>query len=157
MSIEIRRATSGDAVAVSALNDHVQSLHASAIPWRFKSPAAGDAASSFARDLVADPDAIVLLALLGAQACGYAYAAVNRRGETPLTNAYECVYLHHLSVFPSVRGRGIGSALLAAVRTIAAAYGIARMELDVWTFNEPARTFFSKRGFAVYNERMWSV
>jgi hypothetical protein len=28
--------------------------------------------------------------------------------------------------------------------------------LDVWTFNEDARTFFRSNGFNPYNERLWN-
>jgi ribosomal protein S18 acetylase RimI-like enzyme len=155
--VTIRTATSNDASALSALNADVQATHAEALPWLFKAPNADTFPPDAAAAIVARAGAIVLLALVDTRPVGYAYAEVRRRGETGLTKGYESVYLHHISVRPALRGRGIGSALLAALRSAAAEQGVARLELDVWTFNEPARRFFVRHGFAAYNERMWTL
>ena len=154
--LTVRQATPEDAPTISVLNADVQAVHANALPWLFKSPTAETFPPDAAAEILALPSAIVLLAFMGAQPAGYAYAEVRRRAETGLTRSYESVYLHHLSVRPVLRGRGIGSALLVALRSAAAEQNIARLELDVWAFNEPARKFFARHGFVVYNERMWT-
>jgi DNA-binding beta-propeller fold protein YncE len=52
----------------------------------------------------------------------------------------------------------VGSpALLTALHSVAAAEWVDRLELDVWSFNARARTFFARHGFVVYNERMWTL
>jgi ribosomal protein S18 acetylase RimI-like enzyme len=66
------------------------------------------------------------------------------------------VYLHHISVKPGHRRNGVGSALMGAVRDAATKAGIAPIVLDVWNFNEEARAFFRRRGFAAYSEKLWS-
>ncbi len=85
-----------------------------------------------------------------------AYVEIRRRPENGFRFANDAVYLHHLSVRPAEQRRGIGRALMVAVRALAAAEGIAHVELDVWTFNDRARRFFAQQGFVTYNERMWS-
>lgn len=155
--VTIRRATPEDAPALSELNADVQALHADALPWLFKVPTPHTFAPDTTTALLARPGNIILLALAGARPAGYTYAEVRRRAETGFTNAYESVYLHHISVRPALRQQGIGSALLSALRSAAAEYGVARLELDVWAFNEPARRFFARHGFVVYNERMWTL
>ena len=76
--------------------------------------------------------------------------------ETSLRHAYDMVHLHHISVRPEFRRRGVGAALLAAVRAAANEAGITLFTLDVWTFNTAARAFFARNGFTAYNERLWS-
>lgn len=84
-----------------------------------------------------------------------ALAEVLHRPEDRFRHACQMVYLHHLSVRPAWRRRGIGEALVEAVRESATGRGIALLALDVWSFNDGARAFFRRQGFATYNERMW--
>ena len=66
------------------------------------------------------------------------------------------IYIHHVSVRPSFRRQGVGTALLAAVRAAANDAGLTLIALDVWTFNDEARAFFVRNGFAAYSERLWN-
>ncbi len=56
---------------------------------------------------------------------------------------------------PACRAQGVGTALITAVRALAAELGIRTVALDVWSFNGRVRAFFGRRGFEPYNERMW--
>jgi ribosomal protein S18 acetylase RimI-like enzyme len=155
MHVTIRRASAADADLLSCLNADVQALHADAMPWRFKPPSpAGFAAA--AAELIARPDAIILIAELHGEPAGYAYAQVFRNTETPSHFAYDMVYLHHISVRPDFRKKGAGTALLQAVRSAGQELGVGLVALDVWSFNEPARRFFRRHGFTTYNERLWN-
>lgn len=58
---------------------------------------------------------------------------------------FEGAYLHQLAVDPSAQGRGLATALLAAVE---AATDIP-LELDVNADNPLARDFYQRRGFVV--------
>ena len=59
-----------------------------------------------AAELIEDPNCLVFLAELGSEPAGYAYAEVIRRPEAPWREAYEMVYLHHISVQPACRRKG---------------------------------------------------
>jgi GNAT superfamily N-acetyltransferase len=155
MTIAVRRATASDAELVSALNADVQAVHAAALPWRFKSPGQDTFPPSEAAALIANPNNHAFIAEIAAEPAGYAYAEVIRRGETSFHYAYEMVYLHHISVRPEHRRRGVGQALLAAVRAAAKELGITFLAADVWSFNDGARSFFQRHGFKSYNERLW--
>lgn len=157
MRVTIRKATAHDAVMLAELNAEVQRIHAEALPWLFKAPAATTIAPDASADMLGRAGAIVLLAIADTQPIAYAYAEVRRRRETALTHAYSSLYLHHIIVRAGFRGQGIGSQLLEAIRAAAADDGITRLELDVWSFNEGAHRFFARHGFVVYNERMWTT
>lgn len=58
---------------------------------------------------------------------------------------FEGAYLHQLAVDPGAQGRGLATALLAAV----AAASEAPLELDVNADNSLARAFYERRGFVV--------
>ncbi|MFO0988898.1 MAG: GNAT family N-acetyltransferase [Alphaproteobacteria bacterium] len=143
---------------MASLNTDVQALHAAALPRRFKPPGAGAFSPEAAAALFAKPANMVFVAdALGAPApVGYVYAEAARREETPFTFAFDTIYVHHISVRPEFRKRGLGEALIEAVRAEAAARKIDLITLDVWSFNAAAREFFRRNGFAVYNERLWN-
>jgi ribosomal protein S18 acetylase RimI-like enzyme len=154
MPATVRRATVVDAAVLSALNAEVQAIHAAALPGWFKPlgteafPLAGTAA------LLANPYNLVLVAEIGAEPVGYVYASLTRHTETPWRYAYDMVYVHQIGVRATHRRRGVGAALLAAVRAEAASRNVALLGLDVWSFNAEARAFFQRQGLAPYNERM---
>jgi len=156
MSIGVRRATAADAELVSVLNADVQAVHAVALPWRFKPPGPLSFPPTEASALLANVENLVLVAQVDGEPAGYAYAEIVHRPETSLTYAYEMLYVHHLSVRSEYRRKGVGSALLDAVRAAGLDLGITLLALDVWSFNEGASAFFRRHGFDPYNERLWS-
>jgi ribosomal protein S18 acetylase RimI-like enzyme len=156
MTLVVRPATRADADLISVLNTEVQALHAAAVPWWFKPAGPESFPPEAAAAIVANPVNIVLIAEIDAAPAGYAYAEVVSRPETPWRYAYQTVYLHHIGVLAGYRRQGAGAALLDAVRAAVESRGITLVTLDTWTFNEDARAFFRRHGFAPYNERLWN-
>jgi ribosomal protein S18 acetylase RimI-like enzyme len=156
MKRAIRRASETDAQTLSLLNTDVQSLHASALPERFKPPGPDTFPETFARTLIANPSNLVFIAEVDSAPAGYAYAEIVHLPETPLRNAWDEVHLHHLSVRPAHRRMGVASALLDAVRAAAGEISIGVVTLQVWTFNEDAQAFFRRQGFTPYMARLWN-
>jgi ribosomal protein S18 acetylase RimI-like enzyme len=154
MNIAIRRAGEADAAVLSLLNADVQSLHASALPERFKPPGR-DTFATVAGALLTDPGNLVFIAEVDSQPAGYVYAEVLHLPESPLRHAWDEVHLHHVSVRPAFRRKGIASALLDSVRAAAGEIGIDLVTLQVWTFNEDAQAFFRRQGFTPYMARLW--
>jgi len=156
MSSAIRRATTADAEVLSALNADVQALHASAMPQRFKPVGPDTFPLTAARALLANPSNLVFIAEVDSKPAGYAYAEVVHVLETPLRYAWDEIYLHHISVRPAYRRRGLASALLSSVRAAANEIGIDLVTLQVWAFNEDAQAFFRRQGFTPYMLRLWN-
>src|SRR5262245_19692719 len=155
MEIVISPATDADADAISALNREVQGVHAAALPWLFKPQGPDTFPISDVCELVAKPENVLLLARVGPAPAGYVYAEIVKRPETSLRYAYAMIYLHHISVATAFRRRGVGRALIEAVRQIGSRHGLTTLALDVWSFNEPARRFFRRCGLTPYYERLW--
>jgi ribosomal protein S18 acetylase RimI-like enzyme len=156
MKIAIRRASEADAETLSLLNADVQILHASALPERFKPFGPDTFSTSVARALLADQSNLVFIAEVDSQPAGYAYAEVLHLPESPLRHTWDEVHLHHISVRPAYRRKGIASALLGSVRGAAGEIGIDLVTLQVWTFNEEAQAFFRRQGFTPYMARLWN-
>lgn len=156
MTLRVRRASADDAALISSLNVDVQALHAAALPHRFKPPTDATFPPAEAAALLKNPDTLAFVAEMDSQAAGYAYAEKMAQPETSFRQAYQMIYIHHVSVRPQFRRRGVGTALLAAVRAAANEAGLTLIALDVWTFNAEARAFFARHGFSAYNERLWN-
>ena len=155
MKVIVREATEADADSISSLNSDVQAAHASAVPWLFK-PAGPEAFPPDAvAELLDEPGNLVFIAEVESCPAGYVYAEIIDRPETSFNYAYQMIYIHHVSVRPTLRRQGVGRALLEAVQTEANKRDIRMISLDVWTFNDAARAFFSRSGFTAHSERLW--
>jgi GNAT superfamily N-acetyltransferase len=99
----------------------------------------------------AQPGAEVLIARLDDAPAGFALFFPNY--STFL--ARPGIYLEDLYVTPSLRGRGVGLALLAAVARRAVERGCGRLEWSVLDWNEPALGFYRKLGAQPMAE--WTV
>jgi ribosomal protein S18 acetylase RimI-like enzyme len=155
MSPKIRRAQASDAAVLSQLNADVHAVHAAGLPDRFKPPSAETFPATLITDLIARPETLMFLGSLADTPAGYLYAEVMPMPETAVRYAAPMVYVHHVSVRADARGFGLGKALLDAVQTAAAAHGISRLGLDVWSFNEAARLFFAGQGFVSVREVLY--
>lgn len=140
--LNIRPATVADAAVIAALvrelADYEKLLHE-----------ARATAADFERELTADPPVIhVLIAEWRGEPVGFALyffnfsTFVGRPG----------LYLEDLYVRPSVRGQGVGRALLVALAAVAHERGCGRMEWAVLDWNEPALRFYQSLGARQMNE-----
>jgi ribosomal protein S18 acetylase RimI-like enzyme len=146
--LTLRRAEVGDAGLVSRLNGDVQAVHAEGLPFRFKPPNAETFPASLVVDLLGKKETLMFIGCVDDDPAGYLYGEIRRLPENAVRYAVATVYVHHISVRPDCRGRGLGTALLDAVRAAALGLGITQIGLEVWTFNERALGFFRRQGFA---------
>jgi ribosomal protein S18 acetylase RimI-like enzyme len=153
--MEIRRATRQDAHVLSALNVHVQQIHAEALPHLFRQPATEAFSVSFMAERLADPDCCFFIAHVDGMDVGYISARVVHQPETVFMQPRTYLYIDHISVKPDYQRQGCGQRLVQEVRALARREGIDTIVLDVWSFNEQARAFFATQGFVTFNERMW--
>jgi ribosomal protein S18 acetylase RimI-like enzyme len=98
---------------------------------------------------LAGPDAFLLLAERGEKQLGYAMVQI-REGSATWPLSERAGEIETLSVLPSERGGGTGSALLEAVRDELGAYGITELSLHVMHTNSDAMRFYERHGFETY-------
>jgi len=102
-------------------------------------------------ELFARPDTELLLALDGAELVAYALTHLLAVGETFIPDTWRTGErigeLVSLSVAPSHRGKGIGSALLDAVDASFEARGVRDVIVGALPGNEGALRLYERRGF----------
>lgn len=153
LDMHIRNASVADLDAIIALSAFVQRRHSHAQPEWFKASTDPEQTRDAFRGFLTDPANLVLLAE-AEQPAGYLWAQFQNRADGWARFAMRLLYIQHVAVAPGFRRKGIGSLLLNKAIEIARLKGIKRVELDVWSFNTDAKSFYSKHGFEVFNERM---
>ena len=86
-----------------------------------------------------------LVAELDGSVVGY----VRLRPPTPMPESAHVVQVNGLAVAPPARGRGVASALLAAVERHARERGASKVTLRVFGTNGPARRVYERAGYVV--------
>ncbi|GLW96554.1 GNAT family N-acetyltransferase [Microtetraspora sp. NBRC 16547] len=147
--LKVRRATRDDVALLAELNRFVQNVHAAHRPDLFKEqPPIDELISGFEDQLNRESVRIFIAELAEGQAVGYAMATLHQRLAGALMHAGSFVVLEHVAVDPDVARRGIGTALLDAVREAGREAGCTRFMTEVWDFNSRALAFFEASGFA---------
>lgn len=153
--VEIRPAGVADAGILAELNADIQAIHCVEHPWRFKPPGREQFSRDHVEKLVSNPNVSIVIASVEGRPVAYAYSEFIQEGETAFTYPDSVLYLHHVSVRPAFRRRGVATALMRHVEQRAKERG-AKMILDVWTANEQALAFYARLGFSRYRERWWN-
>jgi diamine N-acetyltransferase len=151
--VVVRRATVRDVDDILALAREVQALHAAARPDLFTPDGSESPAEVVARMERAHENGY-WVATVGGHVAGYAYARWQDEPASPWKHATRTLTLDAMGVAASHQRRGIGERLWAAVREEARRQRVDRVILNVWAFNEAARTFYERMGFTPFHTRM---
>lgn len=100
--------------------------------------------------LRADDGSFALIARdASGQAVGYAMVAMPHGAVATWPHSHTGC-LETLSILPSARGAGLGTALMAEARAGLAAQGVTNMTIDVIAGNDDALRFYARHGFEPY-------
>ena len=119
----------------------------SADPMGDGHPLSADARTNLIAGLRAHPTTLVFLAFHADAPSGVAGLATCFRGFSTFA-AKPLINVHDFYVLPSLRGRGIGRALLAAVERKARETGCCKLTLEVQENNARARRLYEACGFS---------
>jgi len=149
----IREAMDNDIDALVELNSQVQGIHVSLFPTFFHDTDATALAARFGGQL-ADPSINVYVANTNGDVVGYLVLLDVTRNPNLYSRARAFTYIDQICVAQGSRGQGVGRALIARAADRARELGRDRLELDVWSDNQRARSAFEALGFRTYTEKM---
>lgn len=147
--MNIRLATEADLPRVNELRRQVNDVHVAGKPEVFR-PGFSEALQQHVYTLFAQEDHAILVAETEAGIVGFACLKFVDRPESPYRNAIRYLDVDEFGVDEMHRRQGIGRALFEAVRDLARKHGLARIELNMWEFNEGALRFYESIGFSTY-------
>ena len=142
-----------DAEMLMTLNHEVQQCHVEMFPHIFKPPVAEEILDFF-RKMVADNTFKHLMACVDQEPAGFIQMEFQTRRENPFKYATCCLYVHQMCVLSKYRRTGVGRELLQVAEQYARNAGIYRLELDYWTENTVAKTFYNHLGYRIFHEQV---
>ena len=152
----IRFARKEDYEAINALRAPVCALHSNGYPALFKPVFAKDHQERVLK-MMEDPEQDVLVAEENGQLLGFAMVEYIKREETNSIYAVHEARIVEIGVDETSQGKGIGTALIQAVKDAAKVRGCRSVQLDVWEFNKSALRFYEKLGFVTLRRKMEQV
>jgi aminoglycoside 6'-N-acetyltransferase len=151
----IRPATPEDEPALVELEHESAIHHATLDPERWRVPAREAVADYRGKRQVADPDGAALVAVAAGRVVGMVELLPRGRvQEAGAARTHAPSVDIGLSVAPDWRGRGVGTALMAAAEEWARGHGARRMILDLAAANEGARRLYERLGYEVHGLMM---
>lgn len=148
----IRRATEADVGRIVDLWDQMWRLEAARDPRLEASPAAPAVVQTWVNGDLSDDRIAVFVAEDRNGVIGFARAYVMENPPVVLETAFG--YLADLCVDATARGRGIGTALVAACHDWFRARGLRHVEVNVSVRNPEARRFYERQGYAAFIDRL---
>lgn len=152
----VRFARKEDYEAINALRAPVCALHSNGYPALFKPVFAKDHQERVLK-MMEDPEQDVLVAEENGQLLGFAMVEYIKREETNSIYAVHEAHIVEIGVDETSQGKGIGTALIQAVKDAAKVRGCRSVQLDVWEFNKSALRFCEKLGFVTLRRKMEQV
>ena len=149
----VRPATPADDAAIAAIALEAHAVHADALPHVFQPVSPSVMTPTDVAALRDAADRIVLVAERDGAVLGYAHAEVQHAPANAFKRASATLHVHAMATAERARRTGVGSALLRAVREEATRRGLDGVSLEVYAFNERARAFYEREGYAVQRER----
>lgn len=145
--MEIRRAENGDIPRITELLYQVHKVHSDKRPDLFRRGAKKYTEDEL-REIIADDERPVFVALLDREVAGYAFCVFQRHGGGSLED-FTTLYIDDLCVDEKSRKSHIGSALYQYVLDFAKKSGCHNLTLNVWECNPSAMNFYRKMGLSV--------
>ena len=154
MKFIIREAVSKDCEQVCELSQQALELHSKARPEVFRDQGGTAFFKDYVSAILSDENAVILCAERSGRIIGMAHVLARESPDIPIMVHRRFAVIENVVVREEFRKLGVGTALIAAAHDWALRKGVARVELNVWAFNEEAIKLYKKLGYEVISSRM---
>ncbi len=149
----VRFAKEEDLERINKLRNQVHDIHVTGRPDIFK-----EGFSAELRDYIykiwEQENKEIIVAEKNGVIYGYACILFHVKQETPYTYARKFCHIEEIGVDKNFRRQGVATEMFVFIKTEAKKRGFARIELDMWEFNEEALQFYESIGFKTYRRYM---
>lgn len=154
MSPTIREATAGDAPAIDALFAEGDAFHAAGAPGSFRATTAPARPPEFYAQAFAAPHERIFVAEQDGVVAGFLHVVLRDMPQQAPFIPRSFAFVEAMVVGESVRGTGIGRALLYRAQGWAREQDVPTLELTVWDFPGGAIPFYEGLGYVSQLRRM---
>lgn len=149
----VRFARNEDLERVNELRKQVNDVHVEGRPDIFK-PGFNEELQNHIYEIWEAEDKDIIVAEREGIVCGFACVQLVDRPENPFMNARKFYAVDEFGVDEAFRRQGVATELMAFIKADAQKKGFAKLELNMWEFNEDARAFYEEVGFQTYRRYM---
>lgn len=108
-------------------------------------------------NIIEDPQRPILVAVEGNHILGYMFGIYQETAESAFLVGEKSLYIDDICVDQNVRGKHVGQALYQATKELASDTGCRRITLNVWAFNESAKSFYEKMGMQSFKTTLEDI
>ena len=141
---------------IGGLYEEVQNLHHHLHPELFK-PFNKAGITAVLRGYLTNDDCRAYVALVNGEQAGCIVLFVREKKESAFSYPVRSIYIDQISVLEKYRRSGVAKLLLQMAETLADELSIKRIELDHWSANTIAASYFRKRGYSIYREMLFKT
>ncbi len=141
---------------ISELNEDVQNLHAKLHPELFKK-FDKEAMEKALETLFLDPNCKCYIVKKGDVDIGYILCFIKEAKENAFQYNIKTLYIDQISILPKYQRTGAGKILMKQAEQLAQENSITKIELDHWSSNTVAASYFRKNGYKLYKERLFKM
>ena len=149
----VRFAKKDELERVNELRKQVNDLHVEGEPEIFK-PGFPKELSDHINTVWNDPEQRIVVNERDGVICGFAVLHHIVRPETPFMFVRDYLDIDEFCVDEAYRRTGVGTEMIAFIRSYAREQGFDRIELNMWEFNKDALAFYEAEGFRTYRRYM---
>jgi diamine N-acetyltransferase len=157
MDFSIRKAEEKDFAGLNALLEEIDEHHRKALPQVFRKPDGPARTRDFLSGVLADENAVILVAEIQNQIIGLVYTYVRSIPDIPIRIPCRAGEIDMIVVAEKYRRCGAGKALMESAHQWAGRMKLDRLELSVWDFNKGARNFYQEQDYEPAFTRMWKT
>jgi ribosomal protein S18 acetylase RimI-like enzyme len=152
----IREATDADLASICSLGEEVNAIHHEAFPAIFAGAGLPNRDRAHWGSSIGKTDSACFVAAADNAVVGFVTVAAIDENHSLLQSG-RFGRIGSVGVTESMRGRGIGKALMRQAEAWAADRGATELRLTVWAFNEPALALYRELGYDVRSHQLAKV
>ena len=153
MAILVRSAKREELEKVNRLRKMVNDVHVNGRPDIFREGFC-NALKEHIYEKFDNDGSDVFVAVKDGMICGFAVVDYVHKPESLYSNSRSYYNVVEFGVDEKYRRQGVATKLMEFMKAGAAEKGFARIELDMWEFNEGALAFYESAGFQTYRRYM---
>jgi len=147
----IRKASTDDFEALCSLYRKLDQYHVEISPGNFKAFDEPVRPKELLLAKIYDADQVLFVAEHDTQLVGFSDAQLSSNPPYPMFKPRDFVLIDNIYVDPEMRGSGLATRLLAAVKERTRQKGLDAIQLKVYSGNLAATRFYEREGFARFS------
>ncbi|HUV71918.1 MAG TPA: GNAT family N-acetyltransferase [Clostridia bacterium] len=153
--MEIRKAITEDYAQLCLLFKEVDEIHRRALPDVFRKVKGPARPKAYFEKIFTDENTVIFVAEEKGDLLGLVHIFIQEVRSVPILRPRKLAVIDNLVVKKEFRKKGIGKQLMKEAEAWAKNKKASLIELNVWEFNQKARTFYQKIGFETISRKMW--